>query len=161
MSIGGILRNTVADVPGRRPSTENCPVPGTTTLVPQMTTLAPNMSATPAPAPMPDRGFSFYDLSFLWLTAFALVIGFVVASIVSLISGMNTKKPIRQSLMASQAVAFYNCFRHCRPAQSYDDSALLVSIKFTIQPTEGLRSALAKTYSESSQNFLDACISIQ
>ncbi|KAL7058338.1 hypothetical protein AAHC03_016990 [Spirometra sp. Aus1] len=117
VSIGGIFRNTIADVPGRPPSTEACPAPGTTTLMPNVT--------TPAPAPQSqllDRGFSFYDLSFLWLTAFAMLIGFVVASIISLASGMNTKKPIRQSLLASQAVSFYNCFPNCHPAQSYDDS---------------------------------------
>ncbi|BHF74980.1 hypothetical protein SprV_0501807300 [Sparganum proliferum] len=117
VSIGGIFRNTIADVPGRPPSTEACPAPSTTTLMPNVT--------TPAPAPQSqllERGFSFYDLSFLWLTAFAMLIGFVVASIVSLASGMNTKKPIRRSLLASQAVSFYNCFPNCHPAQSYDDS---------------------------------------
>ncbi|VDN14463.1 unnamed protein product [Dibothriocephalus latus] len=36
-----------------------------------------------------------------------------------------------------------------------------VSIKFTNQPPEGLRSGLAKTYSDISQDFLDACVSIQ
>ncbi|KAL7058434.1 hypothetical protein AAHC03_016999 [Spirometra sp. Aus1] len=38
---------------------------------------------------------------------------------------------------------------------------LQVSIKFTNQPPEGLRSGLAKTYSDISQDFLDACVSIQ
>ncbi|BHF74984.1 hypothetical protein SprV_0501807700 [Sparganum proliferum] len=117
VSIGGIFRNTIADVPGRPPSTEACPAPGTTTLMPNVTTPAPALQSQ-----LLDRGFSFYDLSFLWLTAFAMLIGFVVASIVSLASGMNTKKPIRQSLLASQAVSFYNCFPNCHPAQSYDDS---------------------------------------
>nr|VZI24874.1 unnamed protein product [Spirometra erinaceieuropaei] len=117
VSIGGIFRNTIADVPGRPPSTEACPAPGTTTLMPNVTTTAPAPQSQ-----LLDRGFSFYDLSFLWLTAFAMLIGFLVASIVSLASGMNTKKPIRQSLLASQAVSFYNCFPNCHPAQSYDDS---------------------------------------
>ncbi|VDM04690.1 unnamed protein product [Schistocephalus solidus] len=114
MSIGGILRNTIADVPGRVASTEACSLPVPTMLAPNMTMLASNSE--------PQRGFSFYDLSFLWLTAFAMLIGFVVASIVSLASGMNTKNPIRQTLMASQAVAFYNLFPRCHPVQSYDDS---------------------------------------
>ncbi|BHF75022.1 hypothetical protein SprV_0501811500 [Sparganum proliferum] len=119
MSIGGILRNTIADIPGRPPTREVCPAPGITTLAPNMSTLSP--ASQPQPL---DRDFSFYDLSFLWLTAIAMLIGFVVASIVSLATGMNTKKPIRQSLMASQAVAFYNFFPCCHPVQSYDDSDL-------------------------------------
>ncbi|VDN13545.1 unnamed protein product [Dibothriocephalus latus] len=83
MSIGGVLRNTIADVPGRPPSVEACLVPGDTTPAPNMSTL---MTSTSAPQ-LRDRGFSFYDMSFLWLTSVAMLIGFVVASLVSLVSG--------------------------------------------------------------------------
>ncbi|BHF74998.1 hypothetical protein SprV_0501809100 [Sparganum proliferum] len=119
VSIGGIFRNTIADIPGRPPSTDACPTPDTTTLAPNLTTLA--SASQPKPV---DTDFSFYDLSFLWLTAFAMLIGFVVAVIASLLSGMNTKKPIRQSLLASQAVSLYNRFPNCHPIQSYDDSEM-------------------------------------
>ncbi|BHF75014.1 hypothetical protein SprV_0501810700 [Sparganum proliferum] len=117
VSIGGIFRNTIADIPGRPPSTDACPTPDTTTLAPNLTTLA--SASQPKPV---DTDFSFYDLSFLWLTAFAMLIGFMVASIVSLLSGMNTKNPVRQSLLASQAVSFYKCLRNCFPNQFYDDN---------------------------------------
>nr|VZI24867.1 unnamed protein product [Spirometra erinaceieuropaei] len=119
VSIGGIFRNTIADIPGRPPSTEACPAPGTITHAPNLTALA--RASQPQRY---DTDFSFYDLSFLWLTAFAMLIGFVVAVIVSLLSGMNTKKPIRQSLLASQAVSLYNRFPNCHPIQSYDDSEM-------------------------------------
>nr|VZI24868.1 unnamed protein product [Spirometra erinaceieuropaei] len=124
VSIGGIFRNTIADIPGRPPSTDACPAPNITTLAPNLTTLAQASQSQPL-----DRDFSFYDLSFLWLTAFAFLIGFMVASIVSLLSGMNTKKPVRQSLLASQAVCLYNRFPNCHPIQSYDDSEMQVGLK--------------------------------
>uniref|UniRef100_A0A5K3FYN1 AAA_lid_11 domain-containing protein n=3 Tax=Mesocestoides corti TaxID=53468 RepID=A0A5K3FYN1_MESCO len=38
---------------------------------------------------------------------------------------------------------------------------LQISVKFTNQPPEGLRSGLAKTFSDVSQDFLDACVSTQ
>ncbi|KAL7057995.1 hypothetical protein AAHC03_016986 [Spirometra sp. Aus1] len=125
VSIGGIFRNTIADIPGRPLSTDACPTPNITTLVPNLTTHAP--ASQPQPL---DRDFSFYDLSFLWLTAFAFLIGFTVASIVSLLSGMNTKKPVRQSLLASQAVSFYKCLRNCCPNQFYEDNDSHVSSMF-------------------------------
>ncbi len=38
---------------------------------------------------------------------------------------------------------------------------LQIAVKFTNQPPEGLRSGLAKTFSDISQDFLDACVSVQ
>lgn len=38
---------------------------------------------------------------------------------------------------------------------------LQIAIKFTNQPPEGLRSGLTKTFSDISQDFLDACVSVQ
>uniref|UniRef100_A0A0X3PME5 Sodium-coupled monocarboxylate transporter 1 n=1 Tax=Schistocephalus solidus TaxID=70667 RepID=A0A0X3PME5_SCHSO len=126
VSIGGIFRNRINDLPGRPPSIDSCP---------SAITQVPN-GTTPASSPhmnLEEMGFSFYDLSYLWLTAFAMLIGFVVASIVSLLSGMNTKKPIQQSLLASQAITFYNCFPNCHPVQSYDDTASQADVEDDLQ----------------------------
>ncbi|VDM31532.1 unnamed protein product [Hydatigera taeniaeformis] len=66
----------------------------------------------------PSYPFSFFNLSYLYLTPFCLLVGFVVAAIVSLLTGMNSKSPVSQSLLAWQAVWLYSKLPSCVPHQS-------------------------------------------
>ncbi|VDK35108.1 unnamed protein product [Taenia asiatica] len=69
-------------------------------------------------APTPQYAFSFFNLSYLYLTLFSLIVGFVVATVVSLLTGMNSKSPVSHSLLAWQAVWLYSKLPSCVPPQS-------------------------------------------
>lgn len=45
------------------------------------------MPGTMTMAPAPQYAFSFFNLSYLYLTLFTLIVGFVVATVVSLLTG--------------------------------------------------------------------------
>ncbi|KAL5968537.1 Sodium-dependent multivitamin transporter [Taenia solium] len=68
--------------------------------------------------PTPQYAFSFFNLSYLYLTLFSLIVGFVVATVVSLLTGMNSKSPVSHSLLAWQAVWLYSKLPSCVPSQS-------------------------------------------
>ncbi|KAM7539460.1 hypothetical protein Aperf_G00000047305 [Anoplocephala perfoliata] len=62
--------------------------------------------------------FSFFNLSYLYFTPACLIVGFVVATMVSLFTGMNSKSPVSQSLLAWQAVWLYSKLPSCVPPQT-------------------------------------------
>ncbi|KAL5106178.1 Sodium-dependent multivitamin transporter [Taenia crassiceps] len=93
-------------------STAGCPT-NVTILLKEMAMLG----ITTVP-PTPQYVFSFFNLSYLYLTLFSLIVGFVVATVVSLLTGMNSKSPVSHSLLAWQAVWLYSKLPSCVPPQS-------------------------------------------
>ncbi|CUT99293.1 sodium coupled monocarboxylate transporter 1 [Echinococcus multilocularis] len=88
---------------------------------PPLSTAGCSTNVTMSPttvAPVPQYAFSFFNLSYLYLTPFCLIICFVVATIVSLLTGMNSKTPVSHSLLAWQAVWLYSKLPFCVPSQS-------------------------------------------
>nr|CDS30856.1 sodium coupled monocarboxylate transporter 1 [Hymenolepis microstoma] len=73
---------------------------------------------TTATSPPQDYPFSFFNLSYLYITLACLIVGFVFSTIVSFSTGMNTKTPVSQSLLAWQAVWLYSKLPSCIPSQS-------------------------------------------
>ncbi|VDN98622.1 unnamed protein product [Rodentolepis nana] len=80
-----------------------------------------NVSTAPtstASSSLQDYPFSFFNLSYLYITPACLFTGFVFSTIVSFFTGMNTKTPVSQSLLAWQAVWLYSKLPSCIPPQS-------------------------------------------
>ncbi|VUZ44058.1 unnamed protein product [Hymenolepis diminuta] len=79
------------------------------------------VAAASATSSTQDYPFSFFNLSYLYLTPACLIVGFVCSTVVSLLTGMNSKTPVSQSLLAWQAVWLYSKLPACVSPQSSTD----------------------------------------